>query len=77
VHTVFSPTVTIPSGSYYQFTVDCPTGETALSGGVWGNLFGSVAEVQTYPSLGQVSATVRNESGITISGSASAICAAR
>jgi hypothetical protein len=77
VHTVFSPWVSIPSGSYYQFTVYCPTGETAISGGVWGNLFGSVAEVQTYSALAEVTATVRNDSGITISSSASAICAAR
>jgi hypothetical protein len=69
--------VSIPNGSYYQFTVNCPSGETALSGGVWGNLFGTVAEVQTYSALGMVTATVRNESGITISGQASAICATK
>jgi hypothetical protein len=77
VHTVFSPMVSIPSGSYYQFTVNCPAGETPLSGGVWGNLFGSVAEVQTYSALGKVTATVRNDDVITVSGQASAICAAR
>lgn len=77
VHTVMSPMVSIPSGSYYKFTVNCPVGETALSGGVWGNLFGSVAEVQTWSSLGQVTATVRNDDVITVSGQASAVCAAR
>jgi hypothetical protein len=74
---VLSPIVSLPDNTYYQFTVYCAPGETPLSGGVWGNIFGSVAEVETWPSLGKVTATVRNESGITISAQASAVCAAK
>ena len=48
--------------------------DAASSGGAWGNLFGTVAEEQTWPSLGMVTVTLRKDSGITLSGQASAVC---
>jgi hypothetical protein len=69
--------VSVPPSTYVQLEADCTAGTTPISGGAWGNLFGTVAEVQTWPALGKVTVTIRNDSGITVSGQATAVCAAK
>lgn len=71
----FSPMVSVAPGTYQELTVACGPGETPISGGAWGNLFGTVAEVQAWPALGFVEVTIRNDDTITITAQASAVCA--
>lgn len=71
---IAGPHVTLPSGMVTPVEALCNAGEVAVSGGVYGNVFGTVVSLTTWPSLGKVTADVANDSDITLTVWAYAVC---
>jgi hypothetical protein len=76
VRFVSGPQTSLPPGQVVNLEVSCGPREIAISGGVYGNVFGTAVTTITYPALGLQSATIANDSTISLTVWATVICAA-
>jgi hypothetical protein len=76
VRFVSGPQTPLGPGQVVDLEVRCGPREIAISGGVYGNVFGTAVTTITYPSLGLQSATIANDGTIPLTVWATVVCAA-